>query len=262
MEDNNQAQSFRLQPLTAIFVLFQIVLVLLLVFSIPKIFQNDQIKDTPTEGLSAKITNASDAIPENYSEWTKMLEWALLDTISENAGNKKLFGSQASAKIRDDSIKTQYFKKSGTNYIRAIIDIPEYEQSYEVFLTYPDNPDAVKMVEYSNPDIAKPYSILCVKEKSDIIYPDFDCQESSDYFNRQRIVAKLIGDFDFEYFSAYFDSDDKSKIIISPSVTYNNSEAVKAKYIEEVKNAISSLGINPNDYKYHVRTAADVNYYN
>ncbi len=263
MDNYNQTQvNPKLSPLSAVFIIFQIILVLLLVFSIPKILQNDEIKDTPSEGLSATITNASDAIPEEYSDWARMVEWALLDTISENAGEKRLFESRASVNLRKDSIKTQYFEKSDTNYVRAIADIPEYKQSYEVFLMYPSNLSAVNMVEYSNPDVAKPYSILCIKDKTDIIYPDFDCQDSSIYLTRQKIVDKMIDNFDFDYFSAYFDPNDSNRMIISPSVTYNNSEAVKTKYIEETKAAIDSLGIPSNNFTYYVLTAKDVDYYN
>ena len=186
-----------------------------------------------------------------------MIEWALLNSIAENNEDDKLFEDQASVQLRENSIKTQYFKKSGTNYVRAIVDIPEYKQSYEVFLMYPDNPNAVKMVEYSNPDIVKPYSILCLQDEADIIYLDFDCQDSPDYFNRQRIASKMIGDFDFNYYSAYFDPDDENKIIINPSVTHNNSEDTKSKYIEEVKAAIGSLGIPSDSFKYYVLTADD-----
>lgn len=262
MENNNQSQSnYRLKPLPAVFILFQIVLVLLLAFSVPKLFQNDKITDTPSEGLSAKITNASSAIPEEYSDWTKMIEWALLNTITENNGNEKLFENQASAKIREDSIRTQYFADDSTNYVRAIVDIPEYKQSYEVFLIYPDNQNSVNMVEYSNPDIEKPYSILCLKEKADVIYPGFECQDSPDYSTRQKIAAKALALFDFDYFSVYPDPSDPNKIIINPSVTYENSEAVKAKYIKETKNAIESLGISPEIFNYYVLTTDDAEYY-
>ena len=63
----------------------------------------------------------------------------------------------------------------------------------------------------------------------------------------------------FDDFSVYLDSD---TIIIDPSVTYDNDEATKSRYVEEVKDTIDSLALPSDYYKYYVRTAADINYSN
>lgn len=262
MEESGQTQfNFRLKPLPAMFLIIQIILLILLIISVPKLFQDEKIADTPAEGLSVKMVNASDVIPEDYSGWTKMVEWALFDTVSNNAGDKK-FSKDVSVFIREGSVRSREFEQAGINYVRAIIDVPEIEQSYEFFLKYPNNPEAVNAVEYGNPSAAKPYSILCIEDKKDIIYPDFDCKDSPEYFNRQKIVSGMLGYFFFDYFSPYLSFDGDNTVIISPSVTYDNDEATKTKYIEEVKAAIESLGVSPDDFRYYVRTAADVDYYN
>ncbi len=252
----------RVKLSTIIFLGVQAVLIILVVLSVSKFLQNDEIENAPGQGLSAKIINATDAIPADYSGWTEIIEWALLDTILENIDDSVLSKNEASASFRDGSIKTRRFENYGVNYVRAIVDIPSLEQSYEIFLEYPDNKDAISAVEYSESNVAKPYSILCLDDNSEKIYSNFDCHESSDYYTRQKIVANTLGYFYFDYFSAYLDPNGPGTVIISPSVTYDNDDATKTQYIEEVKTTIKTLGISPDLFTYYVRTAADVNYRN
>lgn len=263
MENYGQEQPRpRVKLSTIIFLSVQAVLIILVVLSVSKFLQNDKIKNAPGQDLSIKIINVTDAIPADYSGWTEIIEWAFLNTILENVDGNALAKNETSAYLRDGSIKAQRFESYGVNYVRAIVDIPNLEQSYEIFLEYPDNKDAISAVEYSESEVAKPYSILCLDDNSEKIYPDFDCHESPGYYTRQKIVANTLGYFYFDYFSAYLDPNGPGTVIISPSVTYDNDDATKAQYIEEVKTAIKSLGISPDLFTYYVRTAADVNYRN
>ncbi len=263
MENYSQEQfKPRVKLSTIIFLGIQAIVIILAIISIAKFFHTDEIKNSPSQGPSAKIINATDAIPEDYSGWTEIIEWALLDTILDSTKGDTVSKSQASAYFRDGSIKTQYFEKYDVYYVRAIIDVPELEQSYEVFLEYPSNKDAVNLVEYDSSDVAKPYSILCLDENSEKIYPNFDCHESADYSSRQKIVSSMLNYFYFDYFSPYLNPNGAGTVIISPSVTYDNDDQTKATYIEEARDAIKSLGISPDTFTYYVRTAADVNYRN
>ncbi len=263
MENYDQEQSRpRVKLSTIIFLGIHVVLIILIVLSVSRFSQDDEVENAPGQDLSAKIINATDAIPADYSGWTETIEWELLNTILRNVDDNALDKNKASAHLRDGSIKTQRFEDYGVNYVRAIVDIPDIEQSYEIFLEYPDNKDAISAVEYGESEVAKPYSILCLDDNSEKIYPNFECHESSDYYTRQEIVANTLGYFYFDYFSAYLDPNKQDTIIISPSVTYDNDDATKAKYIEEVRTAVETLGISPDSFTYYVRTAADVNYNN
>ncbi len=260
MENYSQDQPKpRVKLSTIIFLGAQAVIIILAIVSIVKFSDTDKIENAPGQiDLSAKIINATDAIPEDYSGWTEIIEWALLDTILDNIESNTVSKSQASAYFRDGSIVTQRFEKHKTNYVRAIVDIPELEQSYEIFLEYPDNKDAVNAVEYSEPNIAKPYSILCLDENSEKIYPNFDCHESSEYDTRQNIISNVLNYFQFDNFSAYLNTKGPGTIIIYVSAIYENDETMKTKCIEEVKTTIESLGISSNLFTYYVDAVANV----
>lgn len=248
MENGYQTQPLlNLKLLPVIFVVSQLVLISLLAFFVSGFSQADEMINTPSHGLTARITNISDAIPEDYSGWSNMIEWSLFNAILGNSENKSVPKNTTLSSIRDGTIKTHHFEKYAINYARMIVDVPELAESYEVFLEYPDNKGAIGIAEPNNPDVAKPYSILCV-EKSEIVYTDFNCRESPNYSTRQEIVSKTLGYFDFSDFSTSF-KDDLSAIYISP---INHSVDGGAKYVQEVKKAISSLGISPDIFSYHV----------
>ncbi len=259
MENYNQEQSKpRVKLSTLIFLGIQIILIILAILSISKFSSTDKIENAPGQDLSAKIINATDAIPADYSGWTEIIEWALLGAISENIESDTVSRSQASAYFRDGSIKTQRFETRKTNYVRAIVDIPELEQSYEIFLEYPDNKEAINAVEYSESNVAKPYSILCLDDNSEKIYLDFDCHESSAYNTRQNILSNTLNYFRFDNFSAYLNTKGPGTIIIYVPAIYKNDETMKTKCIEEVKSTIESLGISSDLFTYYVDAVANV----
>ncbi len=262
MENYSQEQfKPRVKLSTIIFLGIQAIVIILAIISIAKFFHTDEIKNSPSQGPSAKIINATNAIPEDYSGWTEIIEWALLDTILDNTKSDTVSKSQASAYFRDNSIKTQHFEKYKTNYVRAIIDIPDLKQSYEIILEYPDNKDAINAVEYSSTDVAKPYSILCLDENSEKIYQDFACHESPEYFTRQKIVSNTLKYFQFDGFSAYLNTKSQDLVIIQVSAIYENDDVMKAKCTKEVKDAIESLGISPDIFTYYIDIVADVDIY-
>ena len=249
MENAYQGQpQLQFKPLPIIFAVIQIIVISVVALSITNLTKADEIINTPEQGFVAKITNISDAIPEEYSGWADIIEWSLLNTIIENSENYSVPKDATISSIRNGSIKTVHFIDYATHYVRMIVDVPELAESYEVFLEYPSNKDAAGIAEPNNPDVAKPYSILCV-EPADAIYPDSNCKNSSSYSTRNMIVRNTLGYFDFNGFDVSFSDDGSSTINISPSSSSVNNAST---YIQETKNAVSSLGISPELFTYRI----------
>lgn len=248
MEDEYRGQ-LRFGLTLIIFWIIQVVLVSLLGMFISKFFQTDEVISTPRQGLMAQINGISEVIPEDYSGWSRMTEWALFNAILENNEGQGFFKNATSSYIREGTVRTQRFG-NGANYARMVVDVPGLLESYEIFLQYFNNDDLIDIIDYDNPKIAAPCSILCL-EKSEIIYPDFNCRESANSSTRQEIVFRTLDYFEFKNFVTSFKDGDWSTIYISP-VDGKVSNNIKQSYIQEVKDAIDSLGISPDIFSYQV----------
>ena len=132
--DNKEKLQNNINPLLAVFLIIQIIIILLIIFSMPKLFQDNNNIDSPTEGPSIKIEGISAIIPDDFPEWRDLIEWDLFKTSLNNSKKESIPDSSITASIREETIKTQYFEEQNINYVRAIIDIPELLQSYELFL--------------------------------------------------------------------------------------------------------------------------------
>ena len=263
MDNQNQSQfPIRLDPLLVIFLIIQIIFIVLFLLSISKFFQNDKFNNSPDHGPNMEIENVSIAIPEDHVEWANLVEWALFNTSLSDTEGQYISRSSTIAYIRDGTVKTQYFKKQDINFVSAIVDIPELTQSYRIFLEYPNNKHNIGIVEYDNPDVIKPYSILCLDETSEIIYTNFNCQESPAYASRQEIVSRMLSYFEFSNFAPiYYSENDSNNIEISPYSFDEISNDTKEMYIQQVKDAIASLGISPNIFTYNVMNPEEIKYF-
>lgn len=260
--DNQNQSPIHLNPLFIIFLIIQIIFVVLFFLSISKFSQNDEFDNSPYQGPTMEIESISTVIPEDYTEWASLVEWALFNTAISNTEGQNISKTSAVAYIRDGTVKTQYFEKQGINYMSAIVDIPELMQSYEIFLEYPNNKHTIGIVEYDNPDVIKPYSVLCLDEASEIIYTNFDCQESPVYTSRQEIVSKMLDYFEFDNFTPIYSFDNGSNDIeISPYTFEELDSSTKESYIQQVKDAIASLGISPDIFTYRVMNPEEIRYY-
>lgn len=240
-------------PILLIFIAFQALLLVVVLVTIIW-FNNDKVPDDDFTRYKRipelAVENLDNKIPDLKNYQIESIQKKVFQIVSENTDSVDT--DNIKAVIRNDETHLHTFDGQST-YFNIILDIPEIEQSYRVI--YSSN--AVVDPEVST-------FVLCLEDDEEIIYQDFDCKSSDDKSIKEKIVAAYLKLFnsEYEYFSAYISQDDASKIVISPSVTYDNDEATKAKYINEVKASIESLGMPSESYTYYVRTADDVNYRN
>ncbi len=243
--------SKKLSPLATAFIIIQLIFLIIVVATIiwinnsnnepdSNVTRYKKIPELTIKDLAANAPILSE--PEIES-----IQKKLFQVVSENASSINV--SKIEAVIRNDVTHAQKYNKS--SYLNMIVDIPSLEQSYEVI--YSTN-------ALIDPDITT--FVLCLDEDTEAVYKDFDCKSSDDSSTREKVVQAYLKYFKFDYFTAYVKPDDAGVIVISPAITYENSEETKAKYIDEVKESIESLGMHSDAYEYYVRTAKDVNYRN
>lgn len=242
----------RVSPIVLVFIALQVLLLIVFLVSMAQL-KDDNMAKTDAEYYANKpeltIVGLADKYPDLTEYDISNIQKKVFDIISENTSS---LDTAVEATIRDDSFHARSFNEN-TKYMNAIIDIPSLEQSYEFY--YSSN--AVLDPEVST-------YVLCLDGDARIIYENFECKSSDSESIRDRIIPAYINYLnpDFDYFSIYLNPDKADTIVISPSVTYNNSETTKADYIREAKESIQSLGFSPEKYTYYVRTLADVNYDN
>lgn len=241
----------RVRPIVFVFIAIQVLLLLVVIANIIQLNDDGgpiddlerykRLPELAINNLSNQAQILSDSEVENIQK-------KVFKIVSENSSD--INTREIKAVIREGSLFAKDFN-GRTKYARMIIDIPSIEQSYEVF--YSSN-------AVIDPEVST-YA-LCLNNDADVVYKNFKCTSSDKESIRQQIVETYLNYFGFEYFSAGINPVAPKTIIISPSVSYNNDEKIKTRYINEVKNAIDSLGIPSSSYEYYVRTAADVNYDN
>ena len=237
-------------PLIA-FVVAQIVFVLLLVVSIPKIFVKDEIgyenlAEQPKiaiEGLKASMLDAPD-----YD--VGIMNLALLKAMKENAVSVDFATDKAV--IRDGTAKTHYFENANIHYYSAIVDIPGLEQSYWIFHEYSDDKDNAYL------GVEDSYLVLCLADTMEKIYSDFDCKSDYAQLTYNAVAMKYIKLFNFEDFLIYETSNDYE--LITVVLTNGTVEEDGEKYVDEISDAILSLGISPDLFEYELIDAVDAPY--
>ena len=232
------------------FAIIQAIFIAIIVSLASLFMHNEKISSVDYERQSKiEIENIKSMLPDATQDYLNILSQKIAETVELNTQNFDI--SESKAIVRDGTFKMTKLDKDNVSFYSMIIDIPNLKQSYQIYDHY-----------MSDSEPANRMYVLCLDQKSDIIYPNFGCKDNYPPNMRNNIVASYLGYFNFDYFSTYLDPDDPGTIIISPSVTYDNDAATKSRYIEEVKAAIDSLGISSDHYQYYVRTAADVNYHN
>lgn len=235
------------------FAIMQLIFIVAILFSVFGMPNSDAILESD---LVAKphitINNLRSVIPNLPDSSQTLIEYDLFELIKNNVSNVDI---STTAELRANSIKTYYFPYQQINYVSAIVDLPELQQSYHIFHEYSDSEN--------NPYLSPNSSTitLCLGDEEKKIYPDFTCKDIYDPKTRYAIVANYINYFDFNYFSASLNLDNPDTIIIGPS-SYDNDKNTETQYINETKNAVESLGFSPDHFKYYVRTASDINYDN
>lgn len=240
---------------SVIFIFAEVLFIITIIAILSNILNIDNITTNFAAQPTASIANLRTSIPEVSSEMAATIENQLYTVLLSNSSTGSISHSATAASVAEDSVKRNHFDtRGGVTLISAAIDIPALAQSYSFFYGYP---------EEGNNDFQLFYAILCPVSSNVGSYPDFNCRNyTTGDVNKDSIVSSFLSYFGFEYFSTYMDPTNPNRIIISPSITYDNDQKTKDNFIEETKTAIESLGIDADDYEYHVRTAADIDYEN
>lgn len=203
---------------------------------------------------AAFIGNLGSTIPELPAEVISTVERQLYTALLYNSPQNTIQNSTTNASIVTDSVIRNNFDNAGVNLVSAAIDVPALKQSYSFYYGYPQE---------GNNDFQAFYTILCPVSDKVGSYRDFNCRDAIEgNTDKNTILSAFLSYFDFAYFSASLDATNSNRVIIRPSITYNNDQKTKDGFIEEVQDAIESLGMDPSEYEYYVRTVADINYEN
>lgn len=245
----------QLDYLPIIFVTLEIFFVITIIVILSNLLGTNNITTDINSYPAASIENLHSSIPELSSKMADTIKRQLYTALLDNSSKNYILNSVTNANIVEGSIKRNYFDtRGGVTLISAAIDVPESKQSYSFFYGYPDQ---------GNNDFQTFYTILCPVSDNVGSYADFDCNNSFEGNDSKKdILASFLAYFDFEYFSAYLDPNNPSRIIIGSLINYNISEETKNSYIKNVRTAVDSLGMDPNEFEYYVRTAADIDYEN
>lgn len=241
----------RISPIVAVFIILQIFFIIFLIATIHNITQENEVgRDDKPKTIIENLSAEAEDLPDSYVE---DIERSLTETMEQNLGS--IDTANTTIKIRDGSLKVQKFDNYGFRALSMVVDIPSLQQSYQIFYKYPiDHTESTSSAYFNNPR-----AVLCLDETTEILYPDFKCKAAYPKETRYKIAADYLRYFDFNYFSTSVDEDDPTTIRINPA-EYSITDEQKESYIQETKDAIESLGISSELFKYKIITPSDLNY--
>lgn len=246
----NETRQEKTIPIIA-FIIIQILFIVIVISLVAIFSKSDEISDADYERQpSITIENLTSELPNAATGYVDLIERGVVDTIELNTGSFSL--SDAKAEIRPGTLKIQQFDGMEGYYFSAIIDIPNLQQSYQLYDQYPTD---------DSPPNSTPSNmryVLCLDVPSEIIYPDFDCKDIYDTDPRPRIAANYLKYFDFAGFTASVDAETKTVFInLADS---SASPVTQEIYVDQVKDALSQLGISPKIFTFKVTKLEEVNY--
>ena len=251
---NNKQNNIVFKPnmLVVGFVVAQVIFIAFLGVSISQLSQSDEITDdNPSRIPVATIKNFDSVVPDGYYGSIEILERTLFELILKNTPSENV-STSVDVMIREDSVKTMHFEEQNINYLSAIVDIPDLEQSYWFYNEY-SNDKNNQYIEYY-----KSFRIFCLVEPQDIIYPEFNCKDDFGLAGRRELVSDLITYFDFNYFSpSYSTAGGSVKIMIYPH-SFDIDSETKQLYVQRTKEAVVSLGVPPDLFVYYVAGPGDI----
>lgn len=248
---NKFQQYIRQNPiLIGIFIIFQTIFVILLIFVINKFVNTNTFKESslPISSLKQDLQD----LPENSIE---TIQTALYNIVAANKGTISNI-ENSDAKVRDGTMVNLYFEKQNMHYINFIVDIPSIQQSYQIFNEWSDDP--VNQYYMTN----RVTMAMCL-HKEQMIYQNFDCRDDYSH-NGQAFIASnfLYYLVDINYFRVYLQPEDAPYVVIIGPTTFNVDAASKPIYIEQTKEKIASLGLPPDAFSYYVASGPqDLRYY-
>lgn len=224
-----------------IFIIFQIILIIALAFSLPKILQNDQINEGNSESQpKVSVNNLSSEDTNLRSENVSNIERTLLSVAEKSNLN---IDTTAGAYVVSDTVKTKYFERQDIKYFTGTVALSNSNLSYQIYYAYSGTEN-----EAPNDNIV----ILCSSDSS-------DCKNAYTIEDRNSLIFKLLnyGSDAFNTFS--LDLADKNFKRIGINLI-NDTEAEREDSIKSVKTAVEELGVSSDAFEYHINTQADLNY--
>ena len=173
------------------------------------------------------------------------IEKELFRIVEVNTENAKSF-KNPTAKIRENAIYRHSFADQNIEYLSFIVDLPDLEQSYQVFhewSTVNDNPNTLP-----NDSI----TILCLEK--DQIYENFACKDIYDQKTRNALAFRYLSWHRFDSFAVSLIDPAKQKLEI-PYPKPKEDRA--ADFLAELKSFISSLGLAEDRFTYSAVLAYD-----
>ncbi len=224
-----------------ILILIQILFIILVIVSIKGLFTEERIDpDDITRQPSVNIESLSSKIPALNADSISSIEHELLNIVGKNITDIDFIESKAI--IRDESIHSHFFETENLGEVNFIVDIPDLEQSYQLFYEY--SPDENNSYLESNDRIIA----LCV-EPSEVKYQDFNCNDLYSQGTRNFIIEKYLNFADFDNFYAEVTGKNHDQITINLNW---REETDGEEYIREAKEMVSSLGSSPDLFKYSI----------
>ena len=149
-EQNNIREN---RILISVFTIIQIIFIVLLIVSFRSINQDSRI-DERDEQPEVVIEDLSSSVEDLPAEYITDLQHSLTEAIELNNSSLNIPGSKAV--IRAESITTRQFDEGEFNALSLIVDIPNLEQSYQIYYKYPTNSDQ------EDPFMNNPRAVLCL----------------------------------------------------------------------------------------------------
>ena len=237
--DNAQNTPKEKSLLPAILIIAQIIFIVIAISIIVLNSHSEEISSVDYKRQpKVTIENLKSVLPDATNNYTDVLETHLANTVELNTNNYNVTSSKAI--IRDGSFKMVNLDKDNVVFYSMIIDIPELEQSYQIYDHYSGDKEPANRMY-----------ILCLDDNAEKVYPDFDCRDEYPDSTRRDIATSYIGYFDFGDFHAFTDQNDKTAIGITP-YSPDITEDQKASYIRRTKEAVSSLSVSPDLFNYLV----------
>ena len=246
---DNQNQSNKSILLIA-FIVSQIIILAIIISIYLLNVKSDEIGQMETDRQpTISIQDLEARLPGSKHQET--IEIALAKTLELNSGEFNT--SDVVANIREGSLITVEFKDIDGVYYSAVVDIPNLQQSYQIYSFYSVGDKTPEGLSYST------QYVLCLDDHSEKIYKDFDCRDLFPSNARRTIVFDYLNYFQFNNFGVFTTRKaDSSTIYIDVDPTIDLPSSVEQSYIQETKEAVRSLGVSPELFEYKINRQSNI----
>lgn len=247
MEYNNYNR--RISPLVLVAIICQILFISIMVITISKELSKENKSVPPSKQASISIddeTSIANYLPDNR---INDILYSLTNTIILNTENLNTSDIQAS--IRNDSITFKHFDRFNFIALSFIVDLPNLEQSYQLYYNYPIDSSAESAFPEDS-DSPSPINlhILCIDDQQQTLYPSFKCNSTNDTITRYDYIKNIIEYLTFDDFTIRIDDNDPHQINLKP--IRRVTDALDETHIAQVKATIESLGVSPDLFIYQI----------